>query len=1202
FWGGGPKPTNTLARGTAAQRLFNSSSRAASYGRKLETTSVVGDNVQSAAAAAAELDAPTFESKAKRRKIEHPYNSQRTPHIVDEDEEDILNTEYASVQHKSRSENRRAVSRVSDIPGIDLTVSANRDIYPSMETFEFSAVEKTMNSRGYRSDPKQQRYSLDSSKTNSPDLLDKEIVQKPLKAPYSGTARPSLSADSSRGQEAKQEKHISFSDRRSPHFPPRYNSGARPESSKSNGISVPREKIKHGDQRQRGGESSSQRTKASLECYSPDELTTAKATMKTLSPTKYTRLMNTSKQRLYPKETLPLFEDDKSDSGLAKSNIPPSKFVEGRGSMRSIERSGYKNSYPEEKEAPWSIPLASFYFRGEEQSPTNLALVFNDSGENLNVYDAGQDLSAKDPSLQIQLRKVLKVMWAQGGVKVRFESSKCGNYENRLDIVMKSEKDVSSLLEKAQERHNFKVIGKSISDMDKMFSYRNSEQMKATKPASSSIVPDSEALQPDLRRTGQTDTKRMCETLYLNKSKRPRLDEALRSQDKAGSEPRVQSPPSSPRMLPVIESTISTTEDKAPSEMDQLLKSLESGGRSLRSSYRPNVAMKNPTSTLELSPTLNKFPQEQRYSRLHGLGEKWKRALTYPKDGKKRTTVDWIDLERLDEGEFLNDNLIAFYLRVLESRMEQNSPDIARRVYMFNTFFYERLTSGHKGPKGINYAAVQKWTRGVDIFTYDYLVVPVNESAHWYAAIVCNLPALRRSSVMLGSDPEAPSIFDAAKSEENARSPDKGSEAGRSKSNPKDPLPSSPTEREAAASFGAMTLEGHIDEAYSFGQRSKSSSVDQEMLDPQTPELRSKTKAENSLEFGEAARSADGRVGIEGSNAGKLEVQATQSTKKGKRKSIPPVRTLSPDQPSIITFDSFGTAHASTIRILKSYLREEAREKRGDMDFDDSELKGMTAKPIPQQDNFCDCGLFLLGYVEKFLDGPRDFITKVVKREFDVKKDWPKNLDPSSMRSEIRSMLQKLYKEQYDDRQARKQAAIRAGASSGKCQKPSLSSSGPAIDNQRFKSIDKRTTRDTHLIGEAAPASDGGSRTVDSECAAKVEKSLGSLTERQEDSLVVLDKQSQPDSFKIIPQRSSDEPEPLQLTPELPSTIEDSQPPRDPSPHTPTRTSPTLPEQPLDEPKKTPFPPKSPHPLSKDYQKPKSPATRRKPKVMIEID
>ncbi len=32
---------------------------------------------------------------------------------------------------------------------------------------------------------------------------------------------------------------------------------------------------------------------------------------------------------------------------------------------------------------------------------------------------------------------------------------------------------------------------------------------------------------------------------------------------------------------------------------------------------------------------------------------------------------------------------------------------------------------------------VQKWTKNVDLFEKDFIVIPINEHAHWYMAIVC---------------------------------------------------------------------------------------------------------------------------------------------------------------------------------------------------------------------------------------------------------------------------------------------------------------------------------------------------------------------------------------------------------------------------------------------------------------------------------
>lgn len=42
---------------------------------------------------------------------------------------------------------------------------------------------------------------------------------------------------------------------------------------------------------------------------------------------------------------------------------------------------------------------------------------------------------------------------------------------------------------------------------------------------------------------------------------------------------------------------------------------------------------------------------------------RWTRPLVYPFEGQKRANVDFEDLDRLNPEEFLNDNLVNFYIR-----------------------------------------------------------------------------------------------------------------------------------------------------------------------------------------------------------------------------------------------------------------------------------------------------------------------------------------------------------------------------------------------------------------------------------------------------------------------------------------------------------------------------------------------------------
>ncbi|RPB03543.1 hypothetical protein L873DRAFT_1669415, partial [Choiromyces venosus 120613-1] len=107
--------------------------------------------------------------------------------------------------------------------------------------------------------------------------------------------------------------------------------------------------------------------------------------------------------------------------------------------------------------------------------------------------------------------------------------------------------------------------------------------------------------------------------------------------------------------------------------------------------------------------------------------------LVYPFEGPKRQVVEYEDLARLDAEEFLNDNLINFYLRYIEVELQKRDPDLAKETYFLNTFFYEILSrKGGKGKK--NFDSVLKWTAKVDLFNMNYIVIPINEA---YALTPC---------------------------------------------------------------------------------------------------------------------------------------------------------------------------------------------------------------------------------------------------------------------------------------------------------------------------------------------------------------------------------------------------------------------------------------------------------------------------------
>ncbi|XP_061700755.1 sentrin-specific protease 2 isoform X2 [Syngnathoides biaculeatus] len=91
------------------------------------------------------------------------------------------------------------------------------------------------------------------------------------------------------------------------------------------------------------------------------------------------------------------------------------------------------------------------------------------------------------------------------------------------------------------------------------------------------------------------------------------------------------------------------------------------------------------------------------------------------------------DLATLQEGGWLNDEVINFYFCLV---MDQCSDWAGgARVYSFSTFFYPKLC-GSPGGRAGGHAAVKRWTKAVDIFLYDLVLVPLHLGVHWALAVI----------------------------------------------------------------------------------------------------------------------------------------------------------------------------------------------------------------------------------------------------------------------------------------------------------------------------------------------------------------------------------------------------------------------------------------------------------------------------------
>ncbi|KAF8964224.1 hypothetical protein BDZ97DRAFT_919789 [Flammula alnicola] len=142
--------------------------------------------------------------------------------------------------------------------------------------------------------------------------------------------------------------------------------------------------------------------------------------------------------------------------------------------------------------------------------------------------------------------------------------------------------------------------------------------------------------------------------------------------------------------------------------------------------------------------------------------------LVYPQGVPGAVNVTNGDLARLEPGEYLNDTLIEFGLKLWLRELEAENPELAKQIHVFNSFFYKKLN--HKKGRVLEFAcihlltleylsdeqafeSVRKWTSKFDIFQKKYIIVPINEHLHWYLAVIYEPEHVLSSTASEGPSP-----------------------------------------------------------------------------------------------------------------------------------------------------------------------------------------------------------------------------------------------------------------------------------------------------------------------------------------------------------------------------------------------------------------------------------------------------------------
>lgn len=115
--------------------------------------------------------------------------------------------------------------------------------------------------------------------------------------------------------------------------------------------------------------------------------------------------------------------------------------------------------------------------------------------------------------------------------------------------------------------------------------------------------------------------------------------------------------------------------------------------------------------------------------------------VIYPKGDADAVSISKRDVDLLRPEVFVNDTIIDFYIKYLKNKIQ---PEEKHRFHFFNSFFFRKLADPDKDSFSASegraaFQRVRKWTRKVNLFEKDYVIIPVNFNYHWSLIVMCHL-------------------------------------------------------------------------------------------------------------------------------------------------------------------------------------------------------------------------------------------------------------------------------------------------------------------------------------------------------------------------------------------------------------------------------------------------------------------------------
>uniref|UniRef100_A0A8C2USE5 Sentrin-specific protease 6 n=2 Tax=Chinchilla lanigera TaxID=34839 RepID=A0A8C2USE5_CHILA len=419
-----------------------------------------------------------------------------------------------------------------------------------------------------------------------------------------------------------------------------------------------------------------------------------------------------------------------------------------------------------------------------------------------------------------------------------------------------------------------------------------------------------------------------------------------------------------------------------------------------------------------------------------------------PPPAKGGISVTNEDLHCLSEGEFLNDVIIDFYLKYLV--LEKLKKEEADRIHIFSSFFYKRLNQRERRNHETTNLSIQQkrhgrvktWTRHVDIFEKDFIFVPLNEAAHWFLAVVC-FPGLEKPKYEPNPHYHENAVIQKNSTVEDSCSSSSNEMDSCSQNSSAKPVikkvltkkhclavtdsSSGQEESDPCDRRSICTVKKINDIASENEESNKGESSCQKVVD--------RTKSENGLQdecfnsvhhpdglsnirMNYSDESAEGSKMLEDELIDFSEDQDNQddssddgfladdncNSEIGQWHLKPTICK----QPCILLMDSLrGPSRSNVVKILREYLEVEWEVKKGSKrSFSKDVMKGSNPK-VPQQNNFSDCGVYVLQYVESFFENP------ILNFELPMNlMNWFPPPRMRTKREEIRNIILKLQEDQ----------------------------------------------------------------------------------------------------------------------------------------------------------------------------------------------